>query len=464
MRSLQRTALLWMTGLITGVGLAGAVIAYGLALREANGFMDGQLRQIALNAGPGLREQGAPALHDDPEDDFVVQIWNAAGTKVHAVPPGVDIPRVDGAGLFTRDALGARWRVFASGDGMQTIQVSQRMEVRQEIAESAALQAAAPILLTIPIGWLVVGWAMGRVLADLRRLAIEVERLPVESREPIDLARVPVEAVPLVVAMNRLIERLRGTLTQQQKFLSDAAHELRTPLAALNLQIANIAGPARSIVPEDIDDLRRGARRAETLVDQLLRMARYDATADIRERTAVDLQTIVLAAVADHVALAESRSIDLGVTSAEATPLFGEPRDLRILFGNLVDNAVKYTPRGGIVDVAVAACPGGGCEVSIADSGPGIDASLLPRVFDRFFRAAPAGVEGTGLGLAISKAIAERHGMQVTVANRTDQSGLRVVVSRIGEPFAETRAVNQDEPATMPIDLRTTVCKRTASV
>ncbi|MCW6513112.1 ATP-binding protein [Lichenifustis flavocetrariae] len=441
MRSLRRTALLWMTGLITGVGLTGAVIAYALALREANGFMDGQLRQIALNAGPSLRAQDGPGIHDDPEDDFVVQIWDATGMSLHAVPPGVDIPRVNGSGLTTLNALGARWRVFASGDGIRSIQVAQRMEVRQEIAESTALQAAAPILITIPIGWLVVGWAMGRVLADLRRLATEVESLPVESREPIDLARVPVEAAPLVVAMNRLIERLRATLTQQRKFLSDAAHELRTPLTALNLQIVNIANPARSIAPEDIVDLRNGARRAAALVDQLLRLARYDATADIQASIPLDLRTIVLAAVADHVALAESRSVDLGVTSSDTVPLVGDPRDLQILFGNLVDNAVKYTPAGGTVDVAITIGPESGCEVSISDTGPGIDPALLARVFDRFFRAAPAGVEGTGLGLAIGKAIAERHGLKLSITNRTDRSGLRVKVFPRGDSSAAARTV-----------------------
>ncbi len=429
MRSLRRTALVWMTALITGVGLAGAVLAYGLALREANRFMDGQLRQIALNAGPGLREQDVPPLRHDPEDDFVVQIWNAVGARVHAVPTGIEIPRRPRPGFATVDAVGASWRVFSSSDTAQTIQVSQRMEVRREIAENAALQAAAPILVTIPIGWLVVGWAMRRVLADLRRLAREVERLPAESSEPIDLARVPIEVAPLIIAMNRLVGRLRRNLSQQRKFLSDAAHELRTPLTALNLQIANIFWDTRGIPSPDVLELRRGAARAAVLVDQLLRMARYDADADVQERVAVDLRTVVLAAMADHVPLAESRSIDLGITSAQPAPLVGDARDLRIMIGNLIDNAVKYTPEGGVVDVAVTA-ENGRPEVAISDTGPGIDPALLPRVFDRFFRAAPAGVEGSGLGLAICKAIAERHGLILTVANRSDRPGLRVAVGQ----------------------------------
>lgn len=129
-----------------------------------------------------------------------------------------------------------------------------------------------------------------------------------------------------------------------------------------------------------------------------------------------------------RVSLAESRAVDLGVTSSEPASIVGGERELRILFGNLIDNAVKYTPEGGIVDVAVAAGPGGPV-VTISDTGPGIDPAKLPRVFDRFFRAA-ASVEGSGLGLAICKAIADRHGLAVTLSNRSDRTGLRVVVAQ----------------------------------
>ena len=156
MRSLRRTALLWMTAVITGVGLAGAVIAYVLALREANSFMDGQLRQIALNAGPGLRNSRSCCRRHDPEDDLVVQIWNAARRlSIQPVPTGVDIPAP--AALRVRDveALGTALAVFTSSDAARTIQVSQQVEVRRELAESAALQAAIPILFIDPgrAGW-----------------------------------------------------------------------------------------------------------------------------------------------------------------------------------------------------------------------------------------------------------------------------------------------------------------------
>ena len=327
MRSLRRTVFLWLTGLIAVVGLGGAAIAYGLALREANRFMDSQLRQIALNTGPGLREQTGDLPRHDPEDDIVVQIWTAVGAPVHASPSGALIPRQSTPGFHTVETGGERWRIYASSDPSQTIQVSQQVEVRRELAESAASQAALPVLAVIPIGWLVIGWAVERILGDLRRLADTIAALPAESREPIDVAQVPAEIAPLLRAMNILVERLRLSVAQQRKFLSDAAHELRTPLTALSLQIANLGVGDRPPAAADIQDLERGARRAAALVDQLLRMARYEATSALDNHLEIDLTAVVLDAVADHVPLAESRAIDLGVLSRDPMPTKGDARE-----------------------------------------------------------------------------------------------------------------------------------------
>ena len=419
-----------MAAVITGVGLVGAAASYLFALHEANSFMDSQLRQVAGIAGPALRSKPSSSGATDPEDNIVVQVWSLDGV-LQAVPSDVGIPRQPRVGFASVDVAGTPYRVFTTSDARKTVQVSQQVAVRQELAESAALQAAIPLLFLIPVGLVIVGWAMGRVLADLNLLAAEVERLPLDGREPLDFAHVPREAAPLVVAMNRLIERLRVSLAQQRKFLSDAAHELRTPLTALQLQIGNLNASRSGTTAMALDDLRHGIQRASTLVEQLLRVARYDAAADVRQCIDVDLASIVLAAIADHIALAESRSIDLGITAQEPAPFRGDPSDLRILFGNLIDNALKYTLDGGVVDLAVARLDDT-IEVSITDTGPGIDPALLTRVFNRFFRAAPAGIEGSGLGLAICKAIADQHGLTLTLSNRWDRTGLRVAV--MGRP------------------------------
>ncbi len=433
-----------MAAVITGVALTGAGASYLFALHEANGFMDGQLRQVASIAGPPLRIKTSFFGASDPEDNLRVQIWPVDGGLPQTVPDEIGIPRQPRAGFATIEVGRTGYRVFTSIDVAGTVQVSQEVAVRQELAESAAVQAAIPLLFLIPVGFVIVGWSMGRALADLKLLATKVEGLPPDSREPLDLAQVPIEIAPLVVAMNRLIERLRVSLDQQRKFLSDAAHELRTPLTALRLQIGNLDASASTADPITIEDLQHGIRRASTLIEQLLRVARYDAAADVHQCIDVDLCSIVVAAIADHVALAESRSIDLGVTAQEPAPFCGDPGDLRILFGNLIDNALKYTPNGGVVDIAVSG-RNGAVGITITDTGPGIDPSLLTRVFDRFFRGPPSTVDGSGLGLAICSSVAAQHGLTITLRNRLDRTGLCVLVkSQPATTPAHSASVNPE--------------------
>lgn len=258
MRSLRRTALLGMAAVITGVGVAGAGLAYWVALHEATGFMDVQLRQIARSAGPTSGRRELPTVRHDPEDDFIVQVWDSEGRVTNVGEHVADVPRQAAPGFATVKAVGTLWRVFTATEGGSTVQVAQQVEVRRELAETAAFQVAVPLLALVPIGCLVVYWAMTQALGDLNRLARRVEALPADSRDPIDLAHVPSEAAPLVVALNRLVERLRDSLAQQRKFLSDAAHELRTPLTALDLQITNLSRADAAATPARLADLRPG--------------------------------------------------------------------------------------------------------------------------------------------------------------------------------------------------------------
>jgi len=167
--SLRRSALAWMTGLLTAVGFVAILIAYWYARSEAAEFLDGQLRQIALNVGPGLRSAKAPAGPDrDPEDQFAITIWDSAGRIVHQSGPEAAIPRQTQAGFADVSAAGVLWRVYAARSVERTVQVAQRDTVRAEIADGAALGAAAPVLIVIPLSWLVVGWALNRALRPLR--------------------------------------------------------------------------------------------------------------------------------------------------------------------------------------------------------------------------------------------------------------------------------------------------------
>ena len=429
MMSVRRTALIWMTVLLTLVGLAGATMAYVVDLAQANLLLDSQLRQIAINAGPGIGLGALPGKLQDPGDDILVQIWDARGVELHSSHPAVAMPRQASPGFETLQAGGEAWRSYLASDGQTTVQASQRISVRTELAQTAALEAATPILITIPLGWLVVGWGLQRVLGRLGTLAAVIAERSADARTPIPVDQVPEEVGPLVGAMNQLIERLQRSVEQQKQFVSDAAHELRTPLAALRLQIDNLMIDRNDAATDAaLPELSRGAGRASALIDQLLRLARYDAAGSVPERSQVDVVPVVLACLADHIQVADGKKVDLGLTASDPVRILASERDLQVLIGNLIENAVRYTAPGGIVDIAVRRRDDS-AEVEIVDTGCGIREDLMPRVFDRFFRAVPPDTDGTGLGLAICKAIADRHGLTLRLRNRGDRTGLIATVS-----------------------------------
>jgi two-component system, OmpR family, sensor kinase len=431
MTSLRRTALLWMTALLSIVGIAGAAVSYRLASDEAKAFLDSQLRQIALNAGEGVPDTAdSPPLQHDPEDDFSVEIWDGAGERLRASRSMVYIPRRSQAGFGDVHAAGEDWRVYTSIDGARTVQVAHREVVRQEIAQRAAISAAIPILVVIPLAWLLIGCALGQFLGQLTIVASAIAERSLDSKDPIPLEGVPKEVSPLVVGMNSLIERLHHALDQQRRFVSEAAHELRTPLTALCLQIENLQHElGQGATGACLAELERGTRRAAALIDQLLRMARYDAPRQVDMAEPVDLPELLKSCLADQIPIAESRGVDLGITTMERAYILGARSELKNLFANLIDNAVRYTPSGGAVNVSIRPC-GERAVVEIADTGCGIPRDLLPRVFDRFFRAAPPGIEGNGLGLSIVKVIADRHDLQIELGPR-DGGGLVATVSGV---------------------------------
>ncbi|MGC1860173.1 MAG: ATP-binding protein [Methylocystis sp.] len=428
MVSLRRAALLWLTGLLTVIGLVTTVIAYWYARGEAAEFLDGQLRQIALYAGTGTLSANAPAVADiDPEDQFAITIWDAAGRVVHQSLPDVQIPRQSQPGFANVKAGGELWRVYTTSDGDRTTHVAQRDSVRAEIADSTALWAAAPILIVIPLSWLVVGWAMNRVLGRLNELANAIAAGSATAAEPIPLNGVPAEVTPLVESMNGLIVRLRAVINAQKRFLADAAHELRTPLAAMQIQVDNLSsGPSG----ERVAALAAGVKRASLLVNQLLRLARLDEPTPTRSET-FDVGALLIACVGDYAPLADREGIDIGVSVGSPALCRGVEGEIRVLFANLIENAVRYTSSGGKIDVSLVRRDGR-LVVEILDTGRGLPKGAEARIFDRFYRGAPEESDGAGLGLAIARRIAERHAFDLTVENRDD--GAHGVIARVTMP------------------------------
>ncbi len=249
------------------------------------------------------------------------------------------------------------------------------------------------------------------------------------------LGDLPREIAPLNEAINRLIGRYQRAVAQQRQLVSDAAHELRTPLAALQIQVNNLQTRLHHNAGdrEAIDDLGAGVRRAGTLVEQLLRMARLDEPAAPARPKDIGLADLLAAVVADQIEIAAEKTVDLGLAIRDRTDIRLSEAETKSLFANLIDNAIRYTPGGGAVDVRLRR-EAGTAIVEVIDSGCGIADDALPRVFDRFFRAASADTVGNGLGLAIAKRIADRNGFTLTIANRDDTTGTiaRVVIPAAG--------------------------------
>jgi signal transduction histidine kinase len=303
------------------------------------------------------------------------------------------------------------------------VQVSQLHEVRREIATNAALCALLPIAGLFPLSCILVAIGVGRILKPLSDVTRAVTQRDVSSLTPLPGECIPHEVAPLIAEMNSLLLRVRVGIESQRHFVLDAAHELRTPLTALRLQIENLS---QSRSKEDLHmrivELKSGMQRAAHLVEQLLKMARYEAQSPSK-KDRVELGEIVKICLGDFIPIAEQRGIDLGIVRFETAFIRANADELRVLLDNLLDNAIRYTPTGGQVDVSVIVSAQKAI-VTITDNGRGIPDDLLQRVFDRFFRAGGLETEGSGIGLAIVKTIAQRESAEITLCNRSDGHGL----------------------------------------
>jgi two-component system OmpR family sensor kinase len=416
--SIRWTALAWIAAVLTAVGLVGVLVAYFTGRDEANFFFDGQLAQVAMQVGDGRQTLPPKFLQHDPEDELVVLIWDVQDGKIRTTG-GVDIPRQGTNGFVDLTVDGVAWRVFTTRAGGRTVQVSHRQEVRDDVAEQLAMSAALPILAAIPIAWVIIVLAMGRLFKRLDHASIGLARRSINSTEPLPLDVAPVEVRPLIEAMNELLRRQRTAIEQQRQFVSDAAHELRTPLTAIQILADTLRerSPRPGEQGSDITgELALAVQRARSLSNQLLKLAEIDAGSK-RDSSEVDLHSLLLEVIETHVQYASQKRIDFSLHVTASPRVKASKLDLSSLFSNLIDNAVRYSMPDSVIEISVRSQDGSEL-VEVIDSGSGIAAEALPRIFDRFFRAASPEIEGTGLGLSIAKAIADRYGLALSIANR----------------------------------------------
>ncbi len=428
MNSIRVRLLASLLGLLALAAALMGAVTYRNVLAETEAIFDYQLQQMALS----LRDQGeiSAAQADsiaDAQLDFVIQIWTVDGRSIYASRPHSSLPARALLGLATLKVEGRAWRTYSVATGERVIQIAQPVEIRQALAARAAWRSVLPLLLMAPLAALVIWWLAARNLAPLARLAGELRSRDAQSLAPLATGGLPDELSPLAAALNALLDRLRLSLDTQRAFVADAAHELRSPLTALKLQLELLR---RAGDEADRDAARAGIGagidRATRLVEQLLALARSEPSAAAGPMERVDLAEIARRMVAETVPFAASRGIEFELVAARPAFVVGDPVALGLLLRNLVDNAARYSPPGSRVEVGVGV-DGGAVTLTVDDAGPGIPEADRQRVFDRFYRRAESGESGSGLGLAIVQSVATAHGARVAL-DRSPRGGLRASV------------------------------------
>lgn len=431
--SLKRRLLGFVLASILLAATAWGIAAYRSALQDADATFDMHLQQMAhsLRGGVplGLGFEDGEAGREGY--DLFVQIWGPDGTQMFrsarsALPPRAVL------GFSDAKVDGRRFRVYSLQTPLQTVQIAQDMDAREARARALALRATLPMALVAPLLMLAVGWIITRSLASVERMRANVARRADNDLSPLPEQGLPEEVRPLVQELNLLFGRVGSAFAAQKNFVADAAHELRSPLTAIKLQAEALRRASDESSREAaIVRLQGGIDRSIHLVGQLLLLARQDsgeATSTV-PRGPVQLDELLNQCVTAALPLAQARGVDLGVEHSDQATTQGDSGALRTLLGNLVDNAVKYAPQGGRVDVSLLAKYGAPIFI-VEDNGPGIPEAERERAFDRFYRLADGTTtaEGSGLGLAIVRAIATQHGAQVVLDQSERLGGLRATV------------------------------------
>lgn len=371
-------------------------------------------------AGHEYEHKMSYQMWQEPEHTLVMRSFNAPEKPLNALQNGYSTEIIDGE----------EWRIFSlfdAEDGFM-VKIGEALAIRDELTDTVAIRIGLPILFLLPLMALLILLGINQNLRPLRNLAKSVASRSPGSLEAVDDRDAPCEITPLVDALNRLFLRLSQAFESERRFTSDAAHELRTPLAALKIQ-AQVAKRSDNSDERNqaLDKLLTGVERATRLVDQLLTMARVDPETSSTLHSEIRLDRLCEDVLANYALNAETKQIELELDVDGVTVLTGLKESLEILLRNLLDNAIRYTPEGGRVSVRLVQRDNGGIELHVGDSGPGIPENEHGRIFDRFYRLAGQNIEGSGLGLSIVQRIAELNRAEV-ILGKSELGGLEVTV------------------------------------
>ena len=425
------------------VAIAAGVFSFLSAFDEAHELQDDTLRHVAAlvdrqhlrlaTPGEDARAKVSNGVPEaDEESRVIVQYLRGVGPDAAASDATLrlTLPTTLADGLQTLDVGSESFRVLvkttAQGD---KIAVAQATAVRDEIARNSALRTLMPFLILVPVLLLIMADLLRKMFRPITALALEIDQRSDQALHPVRDSHLPIEVRPFVVAINRLLARVAQSMEAQRRFVADAAHELRSPLTAMSLQAERLADTEMSDRARDrLASLRRGIDRGRNLLDQLLTLAKVQTTPD-ELRAPVSVLSVYRRVLEDLLPLAEAKNIDMGVEGEQDAQVWVSELDLMAVVKNLVDNAIRYTPAGGRVDLSLARAQAR-VVLTIQDNGAGIALGERDRVFDAFYRTLGSEQVGAGLGLSIVKAVLDRIGADIVLSfsDEAAASGLCVRV------------------------------------
>jgi two-component system, OmpR family, sensor kinase len=440
-RSLRARLFVGLTTIIILFGGAGAYFGYRWAYGEAIEMQDSVLSQVGTFVMNTARRESQPVHGVDADSEIAV-------IELGTSPLGSEDDRRlwslgDGLHNDIRQSEPVRVLLRTRPDSSR-FAVTQRAEIRDDIAGDTAVRTLLPIAALVPCLMLIIAVVIAGSFRSMVRLAGDLDTGRVEEIHSLPLAGAPLELHPFLNSINGLLARIHGMMERQRRFIADAAHELRTPITALSLQAENLEALAMTpAAHERAAVLTDGARRIKRLLEQLLELARQDVGPPLNVQT-VSLDTIAKELSADLVAEAWAKDIDLGFERIEKASAPGEAFMITSAIRNIMENAIKFTPRGGRVDLSTYR-EDNLAVISVEDTGPGIPAADLVRIFEPFVRGRNPTSSGSGLGLSIVKRVVENHGGVVVLENvtRIDRSGLRVAIKL---PLKKPARGSEDEP------------------
>ncbi len=438
--SLQGRLLVLVLGLVVAVWMATACLTWLDARRQLDELLDSHLAQAAAllvvqqtqEREEDERGVDAPLLHRyAPRVAFQVfhagqLVQRSANAPIQPLMAGI---AGSGGEFQTVVSAGKTWRVFAAYGAERDVEVfvGEQVESREDILWAVLRSTLWPMLMALPALAGAVWWAIRHGVAPIRRLASTLEQRTPQELEPVVVADAPSELTPMVVALNDLLLRTAQLVEKERRFTADAAHELRTPIAAIRAQ-AQVAiaatEPAERI--HALEFTLHGCDRATRLVEQLLTLSRIEAGV-LPLRESVELGALIRRVAAEVAPAALDKNQDIGVDADEGCVVTGDATLLAVLVRNLVDNAIRYSPLEATVAVTVTRTDGG-VRVRVDDSGPGMNSVNIARMGERFFRVVGTHQDGSGLGWSIIRRIAAVHDATCSISRSEHLHGLRVDV------------------------------------